>query len=367
MTQPPNAELQAQLARSWTRELAQDGDVVSARVPELPGCLSEGANFEEALHNLDDALELWLSAAVESGAAIPDPPAESESADFSGRFTVRTLKSTHRRLAERAEAEGVSLNQLVTSILGSAVDDRTPRVTTADRYEVREDITADAIERTPRSIGALKGIATHLRNGGDTNLACLVYAFAAERVARDAGAQEAAKELGTAAALAHRNNKYALAEALWRESTRLDMTNVRSASRLGQLLHHQGRYEEATDLLELAAADDNYAANFLGWSQVQLGLRTHDPELEATGVENVAAALRRWAYQANSSVRPGWERQVRRLASLGARSAQTVEQVVSYANANANWGPVAIEDILGRSDDPDEEASITPAPSDVIH
>lgn len=368
MTQPPSAELKAQLARPWTRELAPDGDAVSARVPELPGCFSEGATFDEALHNLDDALEIWLTGAIESGAAIPDPPAESESADFSGRFTVRTLKSTHRRLAERAEAEGVSLNQLVTSILGSTVEERASLVTARDRHEVREDITADAIERTERSIGALKGIATHLRNVGDTNLACLVYAFAAERVARDAGAQEAAKELGTAAALAHRNNKYALAEALWRESTRLDMTNVRSASRLGQLLHHQGRYEEAADLLELAAADDNYAANFLGWSQIQLGRRGRDAALEATGVENVAAALRRWAYQANSSVRPGWERQVRRLASLGAQAAQAVEQVVSYANANANWGRISIDDILGQADDDDDQddASEAPEPDDIL-
>lgn len=365
MTQTPIAELKEQLARPWTRELTQDGDVVAARVPELPGCLSEGATFDEALHNLDDALEVWLGAALDSGAAIPDPPAESELAEFSGRFTVRTLKSTHRRLAERAVAEGVSLNQFVTSILGSAVEDRPSRVTTADPREVRDDIAADAIERTSQSIGALKGIATHLRNVGDTNLACLVYAFAAERVARDAGAQEAARELGTAAALAHRNNKSALAEALWRESTRLDITNVRSASRLGQLLHHQGRYQEAADLLELAAADDNYAANFLGWSQIQLGRQSHDSELEATGIENVAAALRRWAYQANSSVRSGWERQVRKLASLGTRSAQAVEQLVSYANANANWGPVSIEDVSGPPDAADKEEQEQRASSDL--
>lgn len=32
----------------------------TATVPELPGCFSEGATREEALHNLDDAIEMYL-------------------------------------------------------------------------------------------------------------------------------------------------------------------------------------------------------------------------------------------------------------------------------------------------------------------
>jgi len=342
-----NAELlETQLHRPWTRELTQDGDVVAARIVELDGCFSEGSSMEEALANLQEALELWLEAAIESGAHVPEPRAEFAAADYSGRFTVRVAKSRHRELAEAAEREGLSLSQLVSGMLS----DRQSAPREAPRSEqsasdIREDIAADAIVRSAASIGALKGIATHLRNLGSTNLACLVYAFAAERVARDSGAQEAAKELGTAAALAHRSGSNALAESLWRESVRLDMTNVRSASRLGQLLHHQGRYEEAADLLELAAADDNYAANFLGWSRIQLGLHQRDDELIGDGMETVAAALRKWAYQANASERRGWLRQVRTLSRLGSRATPVVDQLISYANANSNWGPTSIADV----------------------
>lgn len=346
-----NAEaLERQLVRPWTRELSQDGDIVAARIVELDGCFSEGSSMEEALANLEDALELWLEAAIESDAPIPEPRAEFAASDYSGRFTVRVAKSRHRELAEAAEREGLSLNQFVAGLL-SRPSPRESSGTEPTTSDIREDIAADAIVRTAESIGALKGIATHLRNIGSTKLACLVYAFAAERVARDAGAQEAARELGTAAALAQRNGSNALAESLWRESVRLDMTNVRSASRLGQLLHHQGRYEEAVDLLELAAADDNYAASFLGWSRIQLGLQQRDDQLVDDGLDKVAAALRRWAYQANSRDRRGWLRQLGRLSRLGPRSAPVVDQLISYANANSNWGSIDSSDVTSHGGD----------------
>ena len=78
MTKMANAELlETQLHRPWTRELTQDGDVVAARIVELDGCFSEGSSMEEALANLQEALELWLEAAIESGAHVPEPRAES--------------------------------------------------------------------------------------------------------------------------------------------------------------------------------------------------------------------------------------------------------------------------------------------------
>src|SRR4029077_18799790 len=114
-----------------------------------------------------------------------------------------------------------------------------------------EDITADAIGGGTDAIGALKGIGTFLPNCGDINLACFVYSVAAERTASGpGGAQEAAKEFGTAGALARRERRMRLAESLWRQSLRRDFTNIRSRSSLGQLLHHQGRYEEAIEFLD---------------------------------------------------------------------------------------------------------------------
>jgi predicted RNase H-like HicB family nuclease len=57
----------------WSKEIVRDGDIFAARVPELSGCFAEGTTHEEALKNLQDALESWLSAALESGIDIPLP------------------------------------------------------------------------------------------------------------------------------------------------------------------------------------------------------------------------------------------------------------------------------------------------------
>jgi hypothetical protein len=49
--------------------------------------------------------------------SLPDPPAGSQQREFSGKFNVRVPKSLHAALASEAEAEGVSLNQLVVAKL----------------------------------------------------------------------------------------------------------------------------------------------------------------------------------------------------------------------------------------------------------
>lgn len=44
-----------------------------AEAPELPGCISHGDTYEAALRNVRDAMEGWISTALEDGAAIPEP------------------------------------------------------------------------------------------------------------------------------------------------------------------------------------------------------------------------------------------------------------------------------------------------------
>lgn len=44
-----------------------------AEVPELPGCLAHGSNYDEALHNIREAIELWFNTAKEFGDPIPTP------------------------------------------------------------------------------------------------------------------------------------------------------------------------------------------------------------------------------------------------------------------------------------------------------
>ena len=44
-----------------------------AEVPELPGCMAHGAAQEDALRNVQEAIQLWIDTAKEFGDPIPEP------------------------------------------------------------------------------------------------------------------------------------------------------------------------------------------------------------------------------------------------------------------------------------------------------
>jgi predicted RNase H-like HicB family nuclease len=52
-----------------------DDRIYVVTVPELPGCLTHGASYEEAIAQARDAIESWLDAARDAGVAIPQPRA----------------------------------------------------------------------------------------------------------------------------------------------------------------------------------------------------------------------------------------------------------------------------------------------------
>jgi predicted RNase H-like HicB family nuclease len=52
---------------------AEDGGGFGARVPDLPGCMSDGETPEEALANAYDAIACWMEAAEEMGFPVPEP------------------------------------------------------------------------------------------------------------------------------------------------------------------------------------------------------------------------------------------------------------------------------------------------------
>jgi antitoxin HicB len=52
---------------------AEDGGGFLATVPDLPGCMSDGESPQEAISNIQDAIESWMEAAREAQRAIPAP------------------------------------------------------------------------------------------------------------------------------------------------------------------------------------------------------------------------------------------------------------------------------------------------------
>ena len=52
-------------------EVAEEGGYVVS-VPELPGCITEGDTFEEAIAMIEDAMQGWLASAAKHGDPIPE-------------------------------------------------------------------------------------------------------------------------------------------------------------------------------------------------------------------------------------------------------------------------------------------------------
>ena len=50
-----------------------DGGGYLATVPDLPGCMSDGATPQEALTNVQEAIASWIEAAKEWKHPIPEP------------------------------------------------------------------------------------------------------------------------------------------------------------------------------------------------------------------------------------------------------------------------------------------------------
>lgn len=54
----------------------EDGGGFIATVPDLPGCMSDGETPEEALINVQGAIEAWIEAAQDMGHKVPKPSAQ---------------------------------------------------------------------------------------------------------------------------------------------------------------------------------------------------------------------------------------------------------------------------------------------------
>jgi antitoxin HicB len=98
---------------------SDEDDAFIAEVYDLPGCMADGKTEAEAIKAAHVAAHLWIEVAIKQRREVPVPSTEEVA---SGKFNVRLPTSLHRQLQRRARREGVSLNQLVLTLLaqGSA-------------------------------------------------------------------------------------------------------------------------------------------------------------------------------------------------------------------------------------------------------
>jgi len=103
------------MKKPYTRMLIPDPDGgFVGEIKEFPGCLTQGETAKETLENLEEAMELWLEAALNQGLSIPEPESMRV---YSGKLLLRLPKSLHQKLADAAEVDGVSINQWIVGAL----------------------------------------------------------------------------------------------------------------------------------------------------------------------------------------------------------------------------------------------------------
>jgi len=63
--------LRMEVIRQYIAVLEPDEDGWTASVPDLPGCLSDGATAEEAEAGIREAIRLWIQTAESKGWPVP--------------------------------------------------------------------------------------------------------------------------------------------------------------------------------------------------------------------------------------------------------------------------------------------------------
>lgn len=99
--------------------------------------MADGHTQEEALREAADALRSWIKTAKAHGDPLP-PPSRTALGDYSGRWLIRAPRSLHRRLAEYAKREGVSLNSMTVTLLAAAVGAEQIETEGGDRKPTRK-------------------------------------------------------------------------------------------------------------------------------------------------------------------------------------------------------------------------------------
>ncbi len=139
------------LWQPWTIELRpySDGGYF-ARVIELPGCMTEGDTREEVIEMIDEARAEWLSSAMEHGDPIPEPRGSDE---YSGKIFVRTSPQLHRKVAQEASKQGISMSQWVAEVLAETlgVKDAVRNVTVDLMEALKTSVTEASRPRRPTS------------------------------------------------------------------------------------------------------------------------------------------------------------------------------------------------------------------------
>jgi predicted RNase H-like HicB family nuclease len=115
----PTVETYLAQARRYTAVVVPDEEegLFVARAADFPGAIGAGTTRDEAAEELVNGIAAMLEHAAKLDLAVPAPMR-----DYTGAVSVRLPKSLHVALAQRADAEGLSVNATVTYLLTRALE-----------------------------------------------------------------------------------------------------------------------------------------------------------------------------------------------------------------------------------------------------
>jgi antitoxin HicB len=105
---------------------AELGGGYSACIPHLGrwAFFADGDTPQEAMEHLDEVKAALFEDMLEHGKKIPLPPPlpeEQAEEEYSGRILLRISRDLHREVAQRAEANGCSINHYIATALAKHV------------------------------------------------------------------------------------------------------------------------------------------------------------------------------------------------------------------------------------------------------
>lgn len=105
---------------NYKMEIFEDKDEGGfvARYPELPGCMAQGETVNDVLKDLKVAKKIWIESMINDKKEIFEPKNEEE---YSGQFKLRLPRSLHKKLAEKSNSEGISMNQYCLYLISSSL------------------------------------------------------------------------------------------------------------------------------------------------------------------------------------------------------------------------------------------------------
>ena len=102
----------------------EDGGGWIAIVPDLPGCMSDGASGDEAFKNVLDAIAAWEAVTRDDGQKQPVPDSSLASMLYAVPPHLRPQIERLAQEIEESQDDGVSRDQIMAGIMLQMMRDR---------------------------------------------------------------------------------------------------------------------------------------------------------------------------------------------------------------------------------------------------